>query len=44
MGKRVRKYYKITNTGKKMVTEGKEEINDFIETLNIIFNPKSMAK
>lgn len=42
IGKRVRKYYQITEEGKKMVVEVKKEINDFIETLNIIFNPKSI--
>ena len=42
IGKRVRKYYQITEEGKKMVVEVKKEINDFIETLNIIFKPKSI--
>ena len=42
IGKRVRKYYQITEEGKKMVVEVKKEINDFIETLHIIFNPKSI--
>lgn len=40
IGKRVRKYYKVTNEGKKMVDTVTEEINDFIETLHLIFNPK----
>lgn len=43
IGKRVRKYYKITDEGKKMVVQVKEEINDFIETLNLIFNSKSIV-
>ena len=39
IGKRVRKYYSVTGekNGRK---RGHEEIHDFIETLNIIFNPK----
>lgn len=40
IGKRVRKYYKVTKEGKRMVASVTEEINDFIETLNLIFNPK----
>jgi DNA-binding PadR family transcriptional regulator len=40
IGKRVRKYYKVTEEGKKMVDTVTEEINDFIETLSLIFNPK----
>lgn len=40
IGKRVRKYYKVTKEGMKMVETVTDEINDFIETLNIIFNPK----
>ncbi|GAB4159177.1 MAG: helix-turn-helix transcriptional regulator [Winogradskyella sp.] len=40
IGKRVRKYYKVTKEGKKMVESVTEEINDFINTLNLIFNPK----
>ncbi|MCG2610437.1 PadR family transcriptional regulator [Flavobacterium sp. SM15] len=40
IGKRVRKYYKITATGKQYVLELSAELNDFITTLNLIFNPK----
>lgn len=40
IGKRVRKYYKVTREGDKMVESVTEEINDFINTLNLIFNPK----
>lgn len=40
IGKRVRKYYKITDEGKKTVFEINTEIADFIETLSILFNPK----
>jgi PadR family transcriptional regulator PadR len=30
----------VTKEGKKMVETVTEEINDFIETLSLIFNPK----
>lgn len=44
IGKRVRKYYSVTKSGKKLITEKTDEIVDFIETLTIIFNPKTLAK
>ena len=44
IGKRVRKYYKITSPGKKVVAAKTNEVNDFIETLSLIFNPKKLAK
>jgi DNA-binding PadR family transcriptional regulator len=40
IGKRIRKYYKVTEEGKKVVDTVTEEINDSIETLSLIFNPK----
>jgi DNA-binding PadR family transcriptional regulator len=40
IGKRVRKYYTITNSGLEEVLKMSEELNDFIETLHLIFNPK----
>lgn len=40
IGKRIRKYYKVTNEGKKAVEAVTEEINSFMDTLNLIFNPK----
>ena len=40
IGKRVRKYYKVTSGGKKVVVEITDEVNNFIGTLNLIFNPK----
>jgi DNA-binding PadR family transcriptional regulator len=40
LGKRVRKYYSVTQEGKQAVLEISQEINNFIETLNLIFNPK----
>lgn len=39
IGKRVRKYYTVTKKGKGMVSEVTKEMNNFIETLNLIFNP-----
>lgn len=42
IGKRVRKYYKITVSGKQYVLELSAELNDFITTLNLIFNPKTI--
>jgi len=44
IGKRVRKYYSVTTTGKEVITEKTNEINDFIETLTLIFNPQTLAK
>ncbi len=43
IGKRVRKYYEVTNSGKKVIAEKTAEINDFIETLRLIFNPKTLT-
>jgi DNA-binding PadR family transcriptional regulator len=40
IGKRIRKYYKVTKEGKKTVESVTNEINDFINTLSLIFNPK----
>ncbi|WP_431107918.1 PadR family transcriptional regulator [Winogradskyella poriferorum] len=40
IGKRIRKYYKVTKEGKKTVESFTNEINDFINTLSLIFNPK----
>jgi DNA-binding PadR family transcriptional regulator len=44
IGKRVRKYYKVTGNGKKAVEEITAELNDFIETLSIIFNDKKFVQ
>ncbi len=38
IGKRVRKYYTVTQSGKQMVAEVTREINNFIDTLDLIFN------
>lgn len=44
IGKRVRKYYKVTASGKKAVEEITNELNDFIGTLSMIFNQTTLAK
>ncbi len=44
IGKRVRKYYTVTGSGKKAVQEVTDELNDFIATLSLIFNEKQLAK
>jgi len=41
IGKRVRKYYKVTQEGKLMVLAVTKEINDFINTLDLIFNSET---
>jgi PadR family transcriptional regulator PadR len=43
IGKRVRKYYSVTPSGKKAVQEITQELNDFIATLSVIFNEKTLA-
>jgi PadR family transcriptional regulator PadR len=42
IGKRVRKYYRITASGKLAITEITAELNDFINTLHLIFNPEKI--
>ncbi|ESU29453.1 putative transcriptional regulator [Flavobacterium limnosediminis JC2902] len=44
IGKRVRKYYSITESGKKVAIDVSSELNDFIQTLSLIFKPKAVAK
>ncbi len=41
-GKRVRKYYQITASGKLAINEITKELNDFIATLHQIFNSKTI--
>lgn len=41
-GKRVRRYYNTTPEGKKMVAIVRQQMNDFIGTLDLIFNPKTI--
>ena len=43
IGKRVRKYYKVTDTGKQDAASRIEELNDFIRTLQLIMNPAPAA-
>jgi PadR family transcriptional regulator PadR len=43
IGKRVRKYYSVTGSGKKQAETVSNEINDFIKTLSVIFNQKQPA-
>ena len=43
IGKRVRKYYTVTEPGKKAVAEITIKMNDFMETLQILFEPKPEA-
>ena len=42
IGKRIRKYYKVTDAGRNVVSEINIEIADFIQTLSIIFKPKPL--
>ncbi len=39
IGKRVRKYYSVTETGKEDAANRIAELNDFIRTLQLILNP-----
>ncbi|HEY5464599.1 MAG TPA: helix-turn-helix transcriptional regulator [Hanamia sp.] len=40
IGNRIRKYYSLTKAGKKETVGSKKEIQSFVETLQILFNPK----
>ena len=40
IGKRVRKYYSLTESGQSVVTSTVNELNDFLSTLRIILGPK----
>lgn len=42
LGKRVRKYYQITASGKLAIDDITAELNDFISTLQLIFNSNTM--
>ena len=42
IGKRVRKYYRITASGKLAIIEITAELNDFINTLHLIFNSEKI--
>ena len=41
IGNRVRKYYSLTTTGKKETVGSVKEVQSFVETLQILFNPKT---
>ena len=40
VGKRTRKYYKLTSNGKTQVQPALTELLDFAETLQVLFGPK----
>lgn len=40
IGNRVRKYYSLTKAGKKQVQHNLDEVKIFLQTLNLIINPK----
>ncbi|MGS2725847.1 PadR family transcriptional regulator [Psychroserpens sp. BH13MA-6] len=42
IGKRIRKYYMVTKEGKQVVTDTTKELQDFIDTLRIIFNTQTV--
>ena len=43
IGKRFRKYYKISKKGKRTLSQLSEELLDFTKTLNSFFKPKADA-
>lgn len=40
IGKRVRKYYKLTKSGSKEVVSRTQDVRDFLHSMQLIFNPK----
>lgn len=40
IGNRVRKYYSLTKAGKKQTTGSLNEVQTFVKTLELLFNPK----
>lgn len=44
IGKRVRKYYSVTKSGQQIIADQTDQMNDFIKTLSLIFNPKPTIK
>ena len=40
IGNRIRKYYSLTKPGKKQTAGARNEIQNFVETLQILFKPK----
>ncbi len=43
VGNRKRKYYKLTGSGKEKAVDKKNELIDFIETLQVLLNPQKPA-
>lgn len=41
IGKRVRKYYHLTQNGKQVVSEKINELSDFLSTMQLIIKPKT---
>jgi DNA-binding PadR family transcriptional regulator len=42
IGNRVRKYYSLTKKGKKQTAGAFKEVQSFVETLQILFKPKTV--
>ena len=42
IGNRIRKYYSLTKIGKKQTAGAFEEVQNFVETLQILFKPKTV--
>ena len=40
IGNRIRKYYSLTKAGKKETVGSIKEVRNFVDTLQILFNPK----
>ena len=40
IGNRIRKYYSLTKAGKKGIVGSLNEVHNFVETLQLLFNPK----
>jgi DNA-binding PadR family transcriptional regulator len=40
IGNRIRKYYSLTKAGKKGIVGSLNEVHSFVETLQLLFNPK----
>lgn len=41
IGNRIRKYYSLTQSGKKETVGSLKEVQSFVETLQILFSPKT---
>jgi DNA-binding PadR family transcriptional regulator len=40
IGNRIRKYYALTTVGKKQNAVARKEVQNFVETLHLLFKPK----